>query len=317
MKAHSLYCSAVFHYSYFFYSGFAASMNWCIGRKCTNKEQPINWDRPDFYPIHPTTTDSTTSPKGCFYNGRYFPQDTKIENRRDPGNDWCRAVFCDSTGNIRHGDGLQCSPPTTAQVPKPRRRNQPIPTLAPTTPTPPPGCYYQGHYYPANTKIQGDKCSYVMCDYSGTILYGDNPNCFTLPTTNEIPTPIPVCYYNGHYYPANTRIQANQCSAVFCDSTGGILHGDNTNCFTPPTTTAPTPAPTPALGCYYNSHYYHPNTKIEEGRDPDSHWCWVVLCDSTGNIIHGDDFNCYLSSSAQSTIPPSLTDQPVVNVIGK
>ena len=127
-----------------------------------------------------------------------------------------------------------------------------------TTPPMPPGCQYNGQYYPPNSDInkgedrQNNWCYGAFCDGQGKVLHWDNFNCFpttTPPTTTPSTTPPmpPGCQYYGQYYPPNSDInkgedrQNNWCYGAFCDGQGKVLHWDNFDCF--PTTTPPTTTP--------------------------------------------------------------------------
>ena len=68
-----------------------------------------------------------------------------------------------------------------------------------TTPPMPPGCHYNGQYYPPNSEIYKDEdrqsnwCHGAFCDGQGQVLHWDNFNCFpsTTPPTTTAPTTTP------------------------------------------------------------------------------------------------------------------------------
>jgi hypothetical protein len=129
----------------------------------------------------------------------------------------------------------------------------------------------------------------------------------TIPQT----TKPPGCYYHNKYYPPGSQIDngydpsSNWCYGTHCDMYGQIQTWDDFNCITtPPTTVPPTTIPTTIRpGCYYNGHYYPPGSTIEKGYDPSSNWCYSTYCDRHGQILHGDNFNCYTTTT--TSIPPT------------
>ena len=132
-----------------------------------------------------------------------------------------------------------------------------------TTPPMPPGCQYNGQYYPPNSEInkgedrQSNWCYGAFCDGQGQVLHWDDFNCFptttlpttTAPTTTPPTTPPPGCYFHGKYYPLGkiSRGQdrgSNWCWGYICGEDGHIIAWDNFHCFlttSTPTTTSPEP----------------------------------------------------------------------------
>ncbi|XP_060554951.1 uncharacterized protein LOC132715875 [Ruditapes philippinarum] len=121
------------------------------------------------------------------------------------------------------------------------------------------------------------------------------------------------CFHNGIYYNKGDTFdktydwQTNTCSALRCGFLGNIRNVIEDNCSPPtthtaPPTTPPTPTTTPPFGCFYNHKFYPPGTKISSGKT--GNWCYFVECNSYGEVIHGDDFNCG-KTTRPTTMPPT------------
>ena len=187
-------------------------------------------------PVQQTTipTMVSTTPVGCYYNGKYYMRNTQISKGEDRTNNWCYSTYCDYSGHIQHADDFNCFTSTTP------------PTTVPTTI--PPGCLYRGQFYPPNTQISkhedriSNQCYSTFCDANGQVQYMDNFNCFTTTTTTTTtaPTTPPGCYYNGKFYPANTNLGgANDRATKYCtkcDKNGQIQHWYDYDCFRSSTT---------------------------------------------------------------------------------
>lgn len=132
----------------------------------------------------PTTTERTTIPPGCFYNNKYYPPGSVIENGYDPSTNWCYGTHCDFYGNIQTWDNFHCVTTSTT-------------TPAPTTI---PSCFYNGKHYPIGSTIEkgydpsSNWCYSTFCDYNGQVIHGDDFNC--VKTTTTI-TPIPTTTLPG------------------------------------------------------------------------------------------------------------------------
>lgn len=70
------------------------------------------------------------------------------------------------------------------------------------------------------------------------------------------------------------------------------------------TTMIPITTGSPRSHCFYNSQFYSPGTTIGEGRS--ENWCFKIVCDLEGNIIHGDNFDC-TTSTTKTTVPTTTT----------
>ena len=84
---------------------------------------------------------------------------------------------------------------------------------------------------------------------------------------------------------------------------------------TPPTTTEETTLlPTTEPGCVYNGKRYPLDTKIEHGEDRSSNWCWFYHCGADGEVLHGDNFNCFpttVTPTTSETTPDEPTTEPM------
>ncbi|VDI48456.1 Hypothetical predicted protein [Mytilus galloprovincialis] len=238
----------------------------------------------------PTTMPMITLPPGCVYRGQTYRFGEMIEQGQS-GN-WCYFTMCDHSGQIIYGDDFHCS--TTLP---------PITTL-PSTPTPR-GCFFEGKHYQLGEQISsghsGNWCYFAMCDHSGQIIHGDDFNCLTtLP-----PTPTPRgCFFEGKHYQLGEQISSghsgNWCYFSMCDHSGQIIHGDDFNCLT----TLP-PNPTPR-GCFFEGKHYQLGEQISSGHS--GNWCYFSMCDHSGQIIHGDDFNCL------TTLRPTTPTPPIIHI---
>ena len=137
----------------------------------------------------PSATLTTLHP-GCQYNGQYYPLNSRIYSGEDQQHNWCFGAICDGQGQVLQWDDFNCFPTTTQPTTTP-----PTPTTTPppstTTPPLPPGCQYDGQYFPPNSEIYSGEdnnwCYGAFCDGQGHILHWDDFNCF--PTTTESTTP--------------------------------------------------------------------------------------------------------------------------------
>jgi hypothetical protein len=123
----------------------------------------------------------------------------------------------------------------------------------------------------------------------------------------QITTPPRGCHANGKWYQPGETISRGQsgnwCYMSMCDQNGQVIHGDDFNCGTTPQTTIPLttiPLTTIPPGCFQNGHYYHPGQTIDSGQS--GNWCYMSMCDQNGQIISGDNFNCYPTTPI-TTIP--------------
>ncbi|CAH1790053.1 unnamed protein product, partial [Owenia fusiformis] len=108
----------------------------------------------------------------------------------------------------------------------------------------------------------------------------------------------------------------------YCSEDGQILSWDNFNCGPSTTTPQTTPETTypftttpltaipttpfteiPPGMCKYEDKFYQEGEVIDSGQDYTSNWCWTTICGSDGEVLHGDDFNCFGSSAEPSPEP--------------
>ena len=126
----------------------------------------------------PTTLRPTTVP-GCLYKGRFYPPGEIEQGSDHSDGNWCYGTVCDSSGYVWHWDNFDCGPST------------PLPT---TNPTPPPGCFYNGKFYPPGDIDSGDNghgwCYGTYCTDDYQVISWDNFNCGTTSTT-PLPTTTP------------------------------------------------------------------------------------------------------------------------------
>jgi len=126
------------------------------------------------------------------------------------------------------------------------------------------------------------------------------------------------------------------------------VNWDNFNCFTTPPTTEPvtitsptTPKKTPPatttttgthkrfiqtkthtteiplVGCYVDGTYYRPGSNIDSGNDGQN-WCYGRYCDSTGEIVNWDNFDCSTTTERTKTvtaIPHTTRASPEVTTV--
>ncbi|XP_053374795.1 uncharacterized protein LOC128547097 [Mercenaria mercenaria] len=150
--------------------------------------------------------------------------------------------------------------------------------------------------------------AYTCCTSSSTV----HRNDFTKTTIPPPTTVPPGCFYHNKYYPPGSLIEngydpsTNWCYGTHCDMNGQLQNWDDFNCRTTPPTTIP---PTTIPGCLYNGKYYSLGSTIDKGYDPDSNWCYGTYCDTNGQILHGDDFNCVKTTTGAPTTtlgPPQV-----------
>ena len=131
----------------------------------------------------PVTNPPTTTPVGCSYQGQFYPPG---EISSDPNG--CYGVVCDSSGYVYTWDNFNCLSTTT-----------PMPTTVP--PTTPPGCYYNGEYYPPGEIESGSDgqgwCYGTYCTDDYQLVAWDNFSCLSTTSTPVPPTTIP-------YYPTTS-----------------------------------------------------------------------------------------------------------------
>ncbi|KAL3880112.1 hypothetical protein ACJMK2_032381 [Sinanodonta woodiana] len=60
---------------------------------------------------------------------------------------------------------------------------------------------------------------------------------------------------------------------------------------------------TPA-GCFYNGRWYSPGVMISQGQM--GNWCYFTLCDISGNMMIGDNFNCQTTVSTTTADPSHI-----------
>lgn len=124
----------------------------------------------------PTTSVLPTTRAGCLYNGQFYPPG-EIEQGSD-GHGWCYGAVCDVTGYVFYWDNFNC-----------------VSTPLPTTilPTTPPGCFYNGQFYPPGEISSGNDgqgwCYGAYCTNYYQVIHWDNFNCIS--TTTLPPTTIP------------------------------------------------------------------------------------------------------------------------------
>jgi len=160
-------------------------------------------------------------------------------------------------------------------------------------------------------------------------------------TTTNYPTTKPYgCYDKGKYYYPGEEMengyhqQSNWCYGTFCSDYGSIIHWDNWNCkttpTTPPTTTStdpitlpetstppdPTTLPTTIIptsfaidSCYVDGKFHPRGSKIDSGDDGKG-WCYGRYCDHYGKVIHWDDWNCGPTTYPDTTAPDPTTMYP-------
>lgn len=58
-------------------------------------------------------------------------------------------------------------------------------------------------------------------------------------------------------------------------------------------------------GCDFEGQRYPLNSEIYKGEDRASNWCYGAYCDTEGEIIYWDDFNCFPTTTPSPTTPPS------------
>ena len=88
--------------------------------------------------------------------------------------------------------------------------------------------------------------------------------------TQTYPTLALGCYFHGVLYTPNTQIEKNDCVQIICNDSAQIRRME-TPCITParPTKEITTTlgGPIPALACYFNGHFYPPDTYMGMGID--------------------------------------------------
>ncbi|CAC5396786.1 unnamed protein product [Mytilus coruscus] len=136
----------------------------------------------------------------------------------------------------------------------------------------------------------------------------------TPPPTTMPPTPPPQgCVYRGKTYRFGEMIQQGQsgnwCYFTMCDNTGQIIYGDDFHC----STTALPPTTTPR-GCVIEGKHYQLGEQISSGQS--GNWCYFTMCDYSGQIIHGDDFNCLTTLQPTTLQPTTLPPTPPIINIG-
>ncbi|KAL3880109.1 hypothetical protein ACJMK2_032378 [Sinanodonta woodiana] len=122
------------------------------------------------------------------------------------------------------------------------------------------------------------------------------------PTPFHFETTPVGCFYNNRWYRPGEEIShgqtGNWCYFTMCDHSGQIIKGDDFNCHTTLTTTTPIYFETTRAGCFYDGNWYSLGEVISHGQS--GNWCYSTMCDHTGQIIHGDDFNC-MTTTATTT----------------
>ena len=118
-------------------------------------------------------------------------------------------------------------------------------------------------------------------------------------TTKTYPTLAPGCYFHGVLYTPNTQIEKNDCVQIICDDSAQIRRME-TPCITParPTKEITTTlgGPIPALACYFNGHFYPPDTYMGMGIDKANNSCFEAYCDVSGHVIQHHTFKCGITT---------------------
>ncbi|XP_064614883.1 kielin/chordin-like protein [Liolophura sinensis] len=255
--------------------GEGKSGNWCYGMFCDNNGEIVAWD--DFQCGETTppipTTEPTTTPRGCYYNGTMYQPGSTIH--RDSAG--C-GRFCNQQGQI---DYYVCTRPT------------------PPYTTTPGGCVYEGKIYRTGERFaegrEGNWCYGMYCGEDGQAIPWDNFQCGE--TTTPIPTTIPSgCYYNGTMYQPGSTIHRDSAGCGrFCNQQGQIDYYVCTRP-TPPYTTTPG-------GCVYEGKIYRTGERFAEGRE--GNWCYGMYCGEDGQAIPWDNFQCGETTTPIPTTIPS------------
>ncbi|KAL3880107.1 hypothetical protein ACJMK2_032376 [Sinanodonta woodiana] len=68
------------------------------------------------------------------------------------------------------------------------------------------------------------------------------------------------------------------------------------------------------MGCFYEGHWYRPGSEISRGQS--GNCLYFVLCDLSGEILHGDSIGCFktVSTTTTATTVPTTTSNlhPIV-----
>ena len=124
----------------------------------------------------------------------------------------------------------------------------------------------------------------------------------------------PVCVYNNQFYISDTEIYVGGCNVAYCDKMAQLVHlsgcTSKTGSFAPTTRIMPTTLPimtTTLFGCNVGGTFYAPGSEISRHEARASNWCYGSYCDSSGQIIHWDNFNCFTTTTTVATTVPLST----------
>eukprot|EP00112_Aurelia_sp_Birch-Aquarium-sp1_P024000 Seg7387.2 transcript_id=Seg7387.2/GoldUCD/mRNA.D3Y31 product="hypothetical protein" protein_id=Seg7387.2/GoldUCD/D3Y31 len=220
-------------------------------------------------------------------------------------------------------DSLKTKEPYTAE-PKTTEQRQELTTEPPFKL----GCYKNGEFFPPGSMISSgyDKASHrcygLQCSYEGETISFDTPNCkrgdVTTRTLEESTMPLITTVPPTEKLPVDTELGKTTAhstgeSSVVTDSiptskgnNGATISEITVPKTALPLTTIPTTLPT-RRGCYENGKFFPPGSDISEGYDESSDWCYGSICDTNGEVISWDTWNC----KKKSTTPPAATTPPI------
>lgn len=160
-------------------------------------------------------------------------------------------------------------------------------------------------------------CYTLVCTQSGDIVTRDKKRCRTKKPPSERITSTDDATTRSEF---NTAEKITTVSSPEYSTTTHMQRTTEppptTAPKTPPTTaprTAPTTPPTTPPGCYENGKFYLPGSKMSEGYDEATDWCYGTICDESGSMINWDTWNCkgrYTSTEFPTTSSPPPTTAP-------
>lgn len=196
--------------------------SWCYGTYCDQSGQIVVWDNfqcstpavttssptttPTTLPEKPTTLLPSSTPVGCYHNGRWFLPGSEISRGSSYG--WCYGMYCDTHGSIVAWDNWSCS--TTS-----RPTTIPITTPPYLTTERPLGCNFRGWLYAlgseiSQTWISGERCYGKRCSNDGQIITWLAFDCHS--GRGHIQNKKNGCFYRGHFYRRGMEIFRRQSS---------------------------------------------------------------------------------------------------------
>jgi len=244
-----------------------------------------------------------TTPFGCFVDGKFFPQGSKISEGYDEHSDWCYGQYCGKDGIVISWDKWNC------------KRGEVTITTPPMdhTTLPPHGCYDNGVLYrPGEAMSQGydessDWCYGTYCDENSLIVSWDTWNCRK--RTTYPPTTLPMtmtmarkCKYGSSLYNDGDKVyerydkQNNWCYGLFCSNEGQLVYWDKWNCNKVATPSVPLPQKgvktdvgssagdkTPVRCLYKGTEYL--SRQVIKKDCTNGNRCKVLFCNHSGIVV--------------------------------